>query len=127
MKRTLSLTSLQFQTSRQMPRRTCIACRAVRPKPDLIRLVRTGLGSVKLDLSARESGRGAYLCPVPGCWEMGLKRNRLEKALKARVSLEDQAQLAEFGKSFALLAYRDSPVERGDDESGWGKECDATT
>ena len=58
---------------------------------------------------------------------MGLKRNRLEKALKARMSLENQAQLAEFGKGFALPACGGSSVVSGGDEFSWRKERDAAT
>lgn len=95
----------QRKPPKHIPQRTCVACRTTRPKSNLIRLVCTSSGAVRPDRSAKEAGRGAYLCPLPSCWETGLKRNRLEKALKAKLSPEDQAQLAEFGKSHALLAH----------------------
>lgn len=87
--------------SDRVPRRTCIGCRVVRPKSDLIRLVRTGSGAVRVDMLAKEAGRGAYLCSLPCCWEAGLKGSRLEKALRATMSKEERARLAEFGRGLA--------------------------
>jgi len=51
---------------------------------------------VEIDLSGKKAGRGVYLCPSPGCWEMGLKKNRLDQALRTKISPEKWAQLAEF-------------------------------
>ena len=48
------------------PERTCVGCRRRRPKHELVRLARTG-GDVRLDLSRRLPGRGAYVCPDPAC------------------------------------------------------------
>jgi len=47
-----------------------------------VRLVRAPDGSVTIDLSGKKSGRGAYLCDQVSCWQVGLKRGVLQRALK---------------------------------------------
>jgi len=84
---------------RHVPQRTCVACRQARAKRELVRLVRVPDGSVELDVSGRKAGRGAYLCVTPECWETGLKRGRLEHALRTVLSPGNREQLVEQGKS----------------------------
>jgi len=78
-------------TKKHIPQRTCTACRRVRAKRELIRLVSTADGSVEVDTSGRRAGRGAYLCPE--CWEAGLKGSRLEHALRTTLSEDNREQL----------------------------------
>jgi len=84
--------------SKHMPQRTCVACRKVRPRQELIRLVRISNGSVEVDTSGRKAGRGAYLCRARECWEIVLKGNRLEHALRANLTQDNQEQLIGYGK-----------------------------
>lgn len=80
--------------SRHIPQRTCIGCRTARPKQDLIRVVETEGGSVGIDSSGQTRGRGAYFCAAPSCWEKGLSKNRLEKALRTKIAKENKEELA---------------------------------
>ena len=80
---------------KHIPQRTCIACRKVKDKRELIRLVCTGDGGVEVDLSGRWAGRGAYLCRSAGCWQEGLKGSRLEQALKTGISQENREKLSQ--------------------------------
>ena len=52
---------------KRMIRRTCLGCRNVRDKRDMIRLVRTAEGTVVVDDTGKMPGRGAYVCPDPTC------------------------------------------------------------
>ena len=63
-----------------------------------MRLVRTIDNVVELDYSGKKAGRGAYLCYQPSCWEIGLKKGRLDRVLRTKISLENQAKLEELGK-----------------------------
>ena len=81
-----------------VPQRTCIACRQVRPKRDLVRIVRDADNKVGVDPAGKMSGRGMYLCNTQSCWEKGLKRNRLEYALKTQIAPEDRQALLEYSK-----------------------------
>ena len=81
---------------RHIPERTCVACRRVAAKRELIRLVRTGSG-VEVDSDGKKAGRGTYLCRAQECWEAGLKGNRLEHALRATLTPENRGQLIRYG------------------------------
>jgi predicted RNA-binding protein YlxR (DUF448 family) len=84
--------------SKHIPQRTCVACRQVRPKLELIRLVRIIDGSVEVDTGEKRAGRGAYLCQSPECWETGLKGGRLEYALRTTLTPDNREQLIRYGK-----------------------------
>ncbi len=70
---------------RHVPQRSCVACRQVRPKTDLVRIVRTPLGEVKVDVTGKLAGRGAYLCGAAACVEQALKQRKLVRALGVAV------------------------------------------
>ncbi|MHB8572343.1 MAG: YlxR family protein [Candidatus Dormibacteria bacterium] len=71
--------------SRHVPQRTCVGCRQVRPRPELLRIAAVAAGEVRPDPGGRAPGRGAYLCFATGCGESARKRRSLERALKARI------------------------------------------
>jgi hypothetical protein len=82
---------------RHIPQRTCVGCRQTLEKRNLIRLVRTDVG-VRVDLTGKLAGRGAYLHDQRSCWEKGLK-DALSAALKAEISASDMDSLRQFMKS----------------------------
>ena len=67
---------------RHVPQRTCVACRQTGAKRGLVRIVRATDGSVSIDATGKRSGRGAYLCDTPECWQAALGRGVLPRALK---------------------------------------------
>ena len=85
---------------RHIPQRTCVACRKIRAKQELIRLVLISDESVEVDISGRKAGRGVYLCPTQECWEAGLKGARLEHSLRTTFTQDNREQLVRFGKGF---------------------------
>jgi predicted RNA-binding protein YlxR (DUF448 family) len=82
--------------SKSLPQRTCIACRQVKEKKDLIRLVSTGNGIVEIDAFGKKPGRGAYLCPKRTCWELALRKNRLDYVLRTRLNDDNRQILREY-------------------------------
>lgn len=76
------------------PQRTCVGCRSVLPKRELIRLVRRPEG-VEIDPTSKLAGRGAYLHNQRSCWERGLK-GTLSQALKVTLTPANREQLREF-------------------------------
>ncbi len=68
--------------TRKVPMRMCVGCKEMRPKRELLRVVRTPEGEVLLDPSGKRSGRGAYICESSECLELALKGDRLSKALE---------------------------------------------
>lgn len=71
-------------------RRTCVACRTVSGKRNLLRVVRSPDGQVRLDPSGKAEGRGAYVCASIECVEKALKKRLLEGSLRA--TLPEMAQ-----------------------------------
>ncbi len=75
-----------------------MACREVKAKRELIRLVCISDESVEVDIGGKKTGRGAYLCRAQECWEIGLKGSRLERSLRATLTQDNREQLIRFSK-----------------------------
>ena len=74
--------------TRKIPMRMCVGCREMKPKKELIRVVRTSENEVKLDFTGRLNGRGAYICPDKSCLAKARKSKRIERAFECRISDE---------------------------------------
>ena len=82
-------------TVRKQPVRTCVACREGKPKAEMLRVVRTPEGEVKIDRTGKCAGRGAYICNDPVCVEKCVKKRIFDKVFGVRLSDEDYASIAE--------------------------------
>lgn len=71
---------------KHVPQRTCVACREQSAKRTLTRIVRTTEGTVEIDPTGKKNGRGAYLCDRRVCWERGLAKGILARALNVEIS-----------------------------------------
>lgn len=80
---------------KKIPQRTCLGCKSVKPKKELVRVVRTPVGEVVVDSTGKKSGRGAYTCPSLDCLNLVLKGSILEKALEINLSDEAKQRLRE--------------------------------
>ena len=78
---------------KKVPMRRCVACREMKPKKELIRVVRTPEGEIVADETGRRNGRGAYLCRSEACLAKALKIKALERALEQPLSEEAVTQL----------------------------------
>lgn len=78
---------------KKIPMRQCLGCREMRPKGELIRVVRSPEGEISLDFRGKKPGRGAYLCPDPACLAKVRKSRALERAFSAQVSPQVYEQL----------------------------------
>jgi len=85
--------------SKHLPQRTCIACRQTKEKKALIRLVSTENGIAEIDVFGKKPGRGAYLCPKKTCWELALRKNRLDYALRTKLHDDNRQTLREYSHS----------------------------
>lgn len=74
--------------SKKIPMRMCVACREMKPKKELIRVVRNAEGEIHVDLSSKASGRGAYLCCNQACLGRAQKIRALERALDQSIQEE---------------------------------------
>ncbi len=76
---------------RKVPQRQCVACGTMRAKRELVRIVRTPGGEVRVDPTGKLSGRGAYVCAEAACVDRALRGGRLEGVLERPIS-EDAAR-----------------------------------
>ena len=72
--------------TKSIPMRTCIACREVKPKKEMLRVVRTAEGEILADPSGKLSGRGAYICGSEECMKKLNGKKLLNKAFSTEVS-----------------------------------------
>lgn len=84
---------------KKVPMRTCIACRACKPKKELIRIVKSEEG-ISLDRTGRKNGRGAYICDDLNCIAKLKKGKLLNRAFSCPVedSVYDKISEEFFGK-----------------------------
>lgn len=73
---------------KKIPMRQCLGCREMKPKKELIRVVRSPEGEISLDFKGKASGRGAYVCPDPRCLKKAIKARALERAFSAQIPPE---------------------------------------
>lgn len=72
--------------AKKVPLRMCLGCREMRPKKELVRVVRTPAGTVEIDPTGKRPGRGAYVCGQESCVDQAVATRRLEKALKTGIA-----------------------------------------
>ncbi len=92
---------------KHIAQRTCLACRKIRAKQELIRVVRISDASVEVDIGGKKAGRGAYLCPAQECWEIGLKGGRLEHSLRTTLTQDNRERLIRLGKDLLSDSGKD--------------------
>lgn len=70
---------------KKIPMRQCLGCREMRPKRELLRVVRSPEGAVTLDLKGKASGRGAYVCPNVECLKRAIKTKALSRTFDTEI------------------------------------------
>ena len=78
---------------RKIPMRMCVGCREMKPKMQLLRVVKPQDGDAHIDRTGKASGRGAYVCDQVECLKRAQKSRALEKALECQIPPEVFAQL----------------------------------
>ena len=73
---------------KKIPMRTCTGCMEMKPKKELIRVVKNKEGEISLDLVGKKPGRGAYVCKSTDCLEKAFKTKRLSRNLETTISQE---------------------------------------
>ncbi len=74
--------------TKKIPMRTCIACREMKPKAEMTRVVKTAEGEIFTDPTGKAAGRGAYVCANPECLKKVGVKKLLHKAFSTSVSEE---------------------------------------
>lgn len=79
--------------TRKIPMRMCLGCQQMKPKKELLRIVRTPEGTVEIDPTGKRNGRGAYICPQVECLRNAAKAHKFNKAFGIEVQPELLVQL----------------------------------
>ena len=79
---------------RKIPMRMCVGCREMKPKAELMRVVKPQDGDCAIDRTGKAPGRGAYVCESAECLKMAQKTKALEHALEAKIDDAVFEQLA---------------------------------
>lgn len=72
--------------TKKIPMRMCLGCGEMRPKRELIRVVKSKEGDISLDLTGKKSGRGAYICKSVECFEKARKARKFERSFSYMIS-----------------------------------------
>lgn len=80
-------------TPKKIPMRMCLGCNEMKPKREMIRVVHQKDGTILLDVTGKQAGRGAYICPKLDCLKAARKARRLERTFSTRISDEIYAAL----------------------------------
>ena len=70
---------------KSQPLRQCTGCGEMKPKPELVRIVRSPEGVVSLDRSGKANGSGAYICRSVECYKKAVKAKKLERAFSMSI------------------------------------------
>lgn len=70
---------------KRVPLRMCTGCGQMKPKRELVRVVKSAEGEISLDLTGRKPGRGAYVCKDLACLKKARKSRRIEKSFALRI------------------------------------------
>ena len=73
---------------KKIPMRMCVGCREMKPKRELIRVVRGPDGTVSMDPIGKKPGRGAYVCRQEACLTRAIRQRQLERQLEVQLTPE---------------------------------------
>ena len=72
--------------TKKIPMRMCLGCGEMKPKRELIRVVKSKEGDISLGLTGKKSGRGAYICKSVECFEKARKARKFERSFSCMIS-----------------------------------------
>lgn len=78
---------------KKVPLRMCAGCGEMKPKKELVRVVKSPEGEISLDTTGRKPGRGAYICPKPECLKAARKARRFERSFSSQIPAEVYEEL----------------------------------
>ena len=79
---------------KKSPMRMCVGCREMKPKRELIRVVKAQDKPCAIDRVGKAPGRGAYVCPDSDCLKKAVKTRALERALECPISQDVYEELS---------------------------------
>lgn len=80
---------------KKIPMRMCIACHEMKPKKEMLRIVKPKEGDIAIDFTGKAAGRGAYICDDPNCIKKMKKARLLNKVFSAEIPQEVYEKIEE--------------------------------
>jgi hypothetical protein len=71
--------------NKKIPLRQCVGCQQMKPKKEMMRVLRTPEDTMILDTTGKKNGRGAYLCKDMECLKKARKNKGLERSFKMSI------------------------------------------
>ena len=94
--------------AKKLPLRMCTGCGEMKPKRELIRVLKTPEEEIVIDATGKKNGRGAYVCCSLACLQKAIKTKGLERSLKVGIpgelieTLEKEMILLESGRKESI-------------------------
>ena len=73
---------------KKIPMRKCVGCGEMKPKKELMRILKTETGEFVVDAAGKKNGRGAYICRSVDCFKSAVKSRGLERSFKQEIPQE---------------------------------------
>ncbi|MBP9987926.1 MAG: YlxR family protein [Ruminococcus sp.] len=80
--------------NKKIPLRKCTGCGEMKPKKELVRIVKTPEDEIKLDFTGKLNGRGAYICRNEECLKSARKAKRIERSFCCQIPDEVYEKIA---------------------------------
>lgn len=87
--------------NKKIPVRLCVGCGEMKPKKEMMRVLKTADEGILLDTTGKKNGRGAYICKSVECLEKALANHGLERSFKMKIPKETMENLLKEMKMFA--------------------------
>ncbi len=86
--------------NKKIPLRLCVGCKEMKPKKEMMRVIKSAEGEIFLDTTGKKNGRGAYICKQVECLEKAFSNHGLERSLKISIPKETMENLSKEMKMF---------------------------
>lgn len=86
--------------NKKIPLRLCVGCKEMKPKKEMMRVIKSADGEIFLDTTGKKNGRGAYICKQVECLEKAFSNHGLERSLKISIPKETIENLSKEMKMF---------------------------
>lgn len=71
--------------AKKIPLRMCLGCNELKPKKELIRVVKNQQGEISIDFTGKKPGHGAYICNSSECFKKAKKSKRFERVFECTI------------------------------------------
>ncbi|MBQ8749132.1 MAG: YlxR family protein [Clostridia bacterium] len=78
------------------PLRMCVACREMKEKTQLLKVVKNKNGTIEIDEHSKKEGRGAYLCKNSECLNLCIKKKCFNRSFKSNISEDIYNKIKEY-------------------------------